>query len=76
MWLVGSACTLHVIWPFLWIWTTRYRAGGWGFQGGRNSKEHIEFLEAQVARLSERLQTLERREPPKPESSHTDAKYI
>lgn len=69
-----SLLTLHVIWPFLWIWATLYRADrGWGFQDGRDSKEHIELLEAQVAQLSERLQTLEQREPPKPESSHTDA---
>lgn len=29
-----SLFTLHVIWPFLWIWATLYRPErGWGMQG-------------------------------------------
>ena len=29
-----SLLTLHVIWPFLWIWATPYREDrGWGFGG-------------------------------------------
>ncbi|MCB1810060.1 MAG: DUF3302 domain-containing protein [Candidatus Competibacteraceae bacterium] len=32
-----SLLTLHVIWPFLWIWATLYREDrGWGFVGGRD----------------------------------------
>ena len=33
-----SLVTLHVIWPFLWIWATLYREDrGWGFDSeGKN----------------------------------------
>ena len=32
-----SLFTLHVIWPFLWIWATLYRPErGWGMQHGRD----------------------------------------
>ena len=58
-----SLLTLHVIWPFLWIWATLYRSDrGWGFQDGRDSRQHIEALEQQLAQLNQRLLQLE--QPP------------
>ena len=55
-----SLFTLHVLWPFLWIWATLYREDrGWGFSDGKSAKEHITALESQIAELSERISQLE-----------------
>lgn len=55
-----SLLTLHVLWPFLWIWATLYRPDrGWGFSDGGTPAEHIKRLEAQVAALSERLDSID-----------------
>jgi len=55
-----SLFTLHVLWPFLWIWATLYRTDrGWGFSDGHSSKEHIEKLELELAEVKQRLNTLE-----------------
>ena len=61
-----SLFTLHVIWPFLWIWATLYREDrGWGFQASSepddspDPNEGIARLEAQLESLSERLRALE-----------------
>ena len=54
-----SLFTLHVIWPFLWIWATLYRPDrGWGFatDGTPNTGES---LAAELKQLSERLNALE-----------------
>ncbi|MEN4659585.1 DUF3302 domain-containing protein [Pantoea agglomerans] len=49
-----SLFTLHVIWPFLWIWATLYRPErGWGMQSQYTS---LLELQQRVAEL-ERLQT-------------------
>lgn len=56
-----SLFTLHVIWPFLWIWATLYREDrGWGF-GAKNSSDadRLAVLESQVAELKTRLFDLE-----------------
>lgn len=51
-----SLFTLHVLWPFLWIWATLYREDrGWGF-GQRLQKD-----EETLAALQEELATLRRR---------------
>ena len=51
-----SLFTLHVIWPFIWIWSTLYRKDrGWGFQ-------QSEVLESKDNRaLGEQLSTLQNR---------------
>lgn len=51
-----SLFTLHVIWPFLWIWATLYRPErGWGMQnpepGVIQLQERIAGLEKQLADL-------------------------
>jgi len=54
-----SLFTLHVIWPFLWIWAMTYRADrGWGF-GEREAPESVAQLSLELARLEERVAHLE-----------------
>lgn len=49
-----SLFTLHVLWPFLWIWATLYREDrGWGFKyDAQNQSE-------QIKQLNEKLNLLE-----------------
>lgn len=55
-----SLFTLHVLWPFLWIWAMIYRKDrGWGFSGVQTNKEHVEKLELEVENLKLRLSALE-----------------
>jgi hypothetical protein len=55
-----SVLTLHVIWPFLWIWATLYREdGGRGFADGQPVEQHVARLEIQVADLAARLDALD-----------------
>ena len=56
-----SLFTLHVIWPFLWIWATLYREDrGWGFAAGKQPEAEDELLRAELRALSERLEQIER----------------
>lgn len=56
-----SAATLHVAWPFLWIWAMAYRADrGWGFAPSGAVQAD---LAATVARLETRVMELEDRRP-------------
>lgn len=49
-----SLLTLHVIWPFLWIWATLYRPDrGYGFGGSSGE------VDGRMAALEQRLSTLE-----------------
>lgn len=58
-----SLFTLHVLWPFLWIWSTLYREDrGWGFgnQAGVAAsspelEQRLDALAAQVQALQEQL---------------------
>ena len=55
-----SLFTLHVIWPFLWIWATLYRPDrGWGFSDGQSVQEHITRLENEIAAFNKRLDAFE-----------------
>ncbi|WP_440875365.1 DUF3302 domain-containing protein [Thalassotalea sp. PLHSN55] len=70
-----SLLTLHVLWPFLWIWSTLYRKDrGWGFSNksqavapmqsadGDNAElanDKVDELSQQVSDLLERVATLE-----------------
>jgi len=56
-----SLFTLHVLWPFLWIWATLYRPErGWGMQshvsGGSELQLHqrVEALERELKRMQTR----------------------
>jgi hypothetical protein len=55
-----SLFTLHVLWPFLWIWATLYREDrGWGFGDGKSPADHVLQLEKQMSDLAARLSALE-----------------
>ena len=55
-----SMFTLHVLWPFLWIWATLYREDrGWGFSDGQSPKNHVIRLEQQITDLQQRIERLE-----------------
>jgi hypothetical protein len=61
-----SLFTLHVIWPFLWIWATLYRADrGWGFgaetpAARASAPEENSALQAELATLKARIDALEK----------------
>lgn len=56
-----SLFTLHLIWPFLWIWATLYRPDrGWGFGAEQAQPGQLKQLQAQLAELQRRLEALER----------------
>ncbi|MBK1792092.1 DUF3302 domain-containing protein [Persicirhabdus sediminis] len=59
-----SLFTLHVLWPFLWIWATLYRADrGWGFISDKGQPESAQQalidLEKKVAKLTKQVAKLE-----------------
>lgn len=66
-----SLFTLHVLWPFLWVWSTLYREDrGWGFthssvtekgaQGGTEElKEQLAELRNEVAQLKAQMEGTE-----------------
>lgn len=59
-----SLFTLHVLWPFLWIWSTLYREDrGWGFSS-KNSADtspgDIKQLEGKVYELTEKLESMQK----------------
>ena len=55
-----SLFTLHVLWPFLWIWATLYREDrGWGFADGESPRDQLTDLEDQMAAINARLESLE-----------------
>lgn len=66
-----SLLTLHVIWPFLWIWATLYREDrGWGFSkhagvaqaesgAADTTDQSIAELKAQVSELSAQVAQLQ-----------------
>jgi len=59
-----SLFTLHVLWPFLWIWATLYREDrGWGFAQGESADPVAVRLVEQIQALSSRLQVIEAASP-------------
>jgi hypothetical protein len=56
-----SLFTLHVLWPFLWIWAMAYKPDrGWGFKGGQPTAETSPTPEsAEIADLRRRIAKLE-----------------
>ncbi|MFM5459912.1 DUF3302 domain-containing protein [Aeromonas veronii] len=59
-----SLFTLHVLWPFLWIWATIYRPDrGWGFsQRLQKDEEELAALKQELAYLKSRINTIEQSE--------------
>ncbi|MBM0491820.1 DUF3302 domain-containing protein [Aeromonas jandaei] len=59
-----SLFTLHVLWPFLWIWATIYRPDrGWGFnQRLQKDEDDIAALREELAELKGRLNHIEQQE--------------
>ncbi|SIQ25101.1 DUF3302 domain-containing protein [Aeromonas veronii] len=59
-----SLFTLHVLWPFLWIWATIYRPDrGWGFsQRLQKDEEELAALKQELADLKSRLNHIEQQE--------------
>ncbi len=58
-----SLFTLHVLWPFLWIWATLYREDrGWGFASAKDNDkgDQAQQLEKQLAEITARLAVLEK----------------
>lgn len=46
-----SLFTLHVIWPFLWIWAMLYKPEhGWGFDH-HTTEEQLKLFDARLAKL-------------------------
>ncbi len=58
-----SLFTLHVLWPFLWIWAMAYRPErGWGFDHqtspeGMDQKNEIEELQRRLSQLEAKAGT-------------------
>ncbi len=56
-----SLFTLHVLWPFLWIWAMAYRPErGWGFSQSKTETGQPE-LQLELEALRSRLEQLESR---------------
>lgn len=54
-----SLFTLHVLWPFLWIWATLYRKDrGWGFQ---QQIKHENENKSEIAQLRKEIEWLKQR---------------
>jgi hypothetical protein len=57
-----SLFTLHVLWPFLWIWAMAYRPDrGWGFSTTAEGLEQPASLADELAELRQRIAALETR---------------
>ena len=53
-----SLFTLHVLWPFLWIWATLFREDrGWGFEQLKQREEELEVKEGQLERKEGELES-------------------
>lgn len=54
-----SLFTLHVLWPFLWIWATLYREDrGWGFTNHLEQKASTTSDVSELAEINQQLNTL------------------
>ena len=55
-----SLFTLHVLWPFLWIWATLYRPDrGWGMNSLNHQNEQAASLAEELTSLRSRIEKLE-----------------
>ena len=55
-----SLFTLHVLWPFLWIWSTLYREDrGWGFSSQEGGGQQGQGLEQRLITLEATIESLQ-----------------
>lgn len=55
-----SLFTLHVLWPFLWIWATLYREDrGWGFSHPKQEETTTNETSMELIKLQTRVENLE-----------------
>lgn len=60
-----SLFTLHVIWPFLWIWATLYRKDrGWGIKTREDEEKSILKMQAEITQLQSRIERIESKDIP------------
>jgi len=60
-----SLFTLHVLWPFLWIWAMAYRPErGWGFGHAPKDDAERQALRDELAELRQRIASLETQAKP------------
>jgi len=65
-----SLFTLHVLWPFLWIWSTLYREDrGWGFKSGSGSGKQEQDLEQRIESLEATITSLQSQTDSQPQVS-------
>lgn len=56
-----SLLTLHILWPFLWIWAMLYREDrGWGFSSTNESSKVVNNNAQQTDDLIKRIEVLEK----------------
>ncbi len=53
-----SLFTLHVIWPFLWIWATMKKPGSGWEEADKESSERQDGLQEQIQQLREEIAAL------------------
>ena len=70
-----SLFTLHILWPFLWIWAMLYREDrGWGFSNDSQLKDNKEVSSQQITSLIERIKLLEQKVDAQLENSSSSSK--
>lgn len=75
-----SLFTLHVLWPFLWIWATLYREDrGWGFSSSKNTTNQAQpnqIPSEQLNALISRIEALEKSTTTNIEKNNAKAKDV
>ena len=55
-----SLFTLHVLWPFLWIWATLYKPErGWGMTSHSSNDPDSDAIDKKITAMDERIKQLE-----------------
>ncbi len=56
-----SLFTLHVLWPFLWIWASLYKPGeGWGMINAQDNAAGDDGINKKIQSLQQRVEVLEK----------------
>lgn len=76
-----SLFTLHVLWPFLWIWATLFREDrGWGFSGDVKNppvskEDELSALQIQIDTVGQELSQL-KSILKQPEQEHSETQLV